>query len=303
MSNRQARREQSRTSRKARPTRAPRQSTGAKGPSRGGGGPGLFSLPYLLGLGGVVVLLLVVLIVFMTRGGGGDADLVTKLNDAHVALPAELAQGTTLGKADAPLKLDEYEDFQCPFCLKYTAEQEGQLIEEYVKTGKLQITYKQYPVNGAESVRAAVAGQCAADQNRFWDYHSKLFLVQAEANQVTSEKTNVGRFSDDKLKNYAKDLGLDSAKFDQCLSSDTALKAVNDQVGAGKALGVRGTPSFVINGQPLGTGAPGSIEEWRKVLDDAYKIATASPSPAATGSPAATTSPAAAGTPAASPTK
>jgi len=251
----------------------------------------------------VVLLLLVVLIVFMARGGGGDTDIVKKLSEARTALPLDLARGATLGKAEAPLKLDEYEDYQCPFCLKYTAEQEGQLVEEYVKTGKLQITYKQYPALGTESVRAAIANQCAGEQDKFWEYHNKLFLVQAEAGQATNERVNVGRFGDDKLKTFANDLGLDAARFDECFASDAARKAVNDQFAAGKALGVRGTPSFVINGQPLGSGSPGKIEDWRKLLDDAYTAVTASPSPADTGSPAATTSPATSGTPAASPTR
>ncbi len=304
MSNRQARREQSRQSRQPRPTRSTRP-TGRGGSSRSGGGPNLFSLPYLLGLGGLVVIFLVVIIVVMTRSGGSsDADLVKQIQEGHAAFPTDMVNGQSVGKADAPLKLDEYEDFQCPFCMKYTAEQERVLVDEYVKTGKVQLTYKQFPALGAESVRAAIATQCAADQGKFWELHYQLFLAQAEAGQLSNEKVNVGRFSDDKLRGFATQAGVDSAKFEQCFSSSATLDQVNEQQRAGRALGIRGTPSFVINGQPIsGSGAPGSVDEWRTLLDGAAARLTSSPSPAAAGSPspAATAAPSATPVPSATP--
>lgn len=299
MSNRQARREQSRTSRQTRPTRAARPSSGgggSRGSSPRGGGPDLFSLPYLAGLGAVVLVFVAVLAFVMMRGGGGDDDVARLLEESHAAFPADLADGTAVGKDDAPIKLEQYEDFQCPFCLKYTAEQEGKIIEEYVRAGKVQIIYRQYPALGTESLRAAIGSYCAAEQNRFWDYKYELFHIQAEAGQLSAEKLNVGRYGDDKLKQVAKDLGLDTAKFDQCFGGTAALKAIEDDQRAGRAIGVRGTPSFAINGIGLGAaGAPAKIEDWRKILDDALAGATASPSPAATAaaspSPAATASP------------
>lgn len=292
MSNRQARREQSRTSRQTRPTRPVRSSPGGGG-SRSGG-PDLFFLPYLLGLAGVVLVFVVVLAIVMTRGGGDDGDIVRQLEESHASFPSDLANGTAVGKDDAPLKLEQYEDFQCPFCLKYTAEQEGQIIEEYVKTGKVQIVYRQFPGLGTESLRAGIASQCAAGQDRFWDYKYELFHLQAQAGQLSSEKLNVGRYSDDKLKSIAKDLGLDTAKFDQCFAGADALKAVEDDQRAGRAIGIRGTPSFAINGIPMGaSGSPQRIEDWRKILDDALAAATASPTPGASpsASPAATSTP------------
>ncbi len=291
MSNRQARREQSRTSRQTRPARPVRSAGGGGGGSSRSGGPDLFSLPYLLGLAGVVLVFVVVLAFVMMRGGGDDSDAVRLLEENHAAFPADLAKGAAVGKDDAPLKLEQYEDFQCPFCLKYTAEQEGQIIEEYVKTGKVQIVYRQFPGLGTESLRAGIASQCAAEQNRFWDYKYELFHVQAEAGQLSAEKLNVGRFSDEKLKSIAKGLGLDTGKFDQCFAGADALKVIEDDQRAGRAIGIRGTPSFAINGLAMGAaGAPQNFDDWRKILDDALAAATASPTPAASpsASPAAT---------------
>lgn len=280
MSNRQARREQSRSSRNtARNRRAARPAPG-KAPRQGGGGPDLFSLPYLLGLSALIVALAVVLIFVAGRGGGGDSDMVAALQDAHENFPQDLAAGASVGDPDAPLKLDMYEDFQCGFCLSHTAEAEPTLIEEYVKTGKLQITFKHLPVLGTESLRAATASQCAADQDRFWDYQNRLFLEIAEKNPAR----NSGAFSDDNLRKFASDVGLDVDEFDQCFNSDTHLALIQQQERDARAFGLTGTPSFVINGQPLGSGGF-DVEGWRRVLDEAYSNVTASPTVGAGESP------------------
>jgi protein-disulfide isomerase len=299
MSNRQARREQSRTTRTTRPSRpapgrAPKKSSG-------GGGPNLLSRPYLIGVSLVIVALAVVLGVVASRsGGGGTTDQYTAaLQTAATALPADLANGAKLGKDDAPLKLTEFEDFQCPFCLKYTATQEPTLISEYVKTGKLQIIYLNLPILGkTESVQAAIAGLCAADQggDKFWRYKDLLFTAEAKAGQADSEKTDVGRFSNANLKDFATQAGLDRTKFDTCLdNSSDKVNTITDQTRQAKSFGITGTPGFLINGAPFGTGTPNSLDDWRKVLDgvlNATPTAAGSASPATTGTPA-TASPAA----------
>lgn len=234
----------------------------------------------------IVAMVAVIAIVKINGGGGSDTSLVTKLTQAKADLPLDLAKGTTIGKDDAPLKLTSYEDYQCPFCLKYTAEQEPDLVSQFVKAGKLQITYKNLPILGkGESARAAIAGECAADQNQFWQYHNKLFTVEAQAGQVASEQVDVGRFSDDKLKQFATDLGLDRGKFDTCMGSPDKLTLLTDQQREAKKFGFNGTPAFLINGQPLGAGTPSSIADWQKIFDQvlATPTATASASPAGTG--------------------
>jgi protein-disulfide isomerase len=301
MSNRQARREQSRTT--TRPTR-PKSTPPGKTPKRSGGGPDLLSMPFLAGATVLIVALAVILGVLISRGGtSSDAALVSAIQTSTTEIPANLANGTKLGKDDAKIKLVEYEDFQCPFCLAYTAQQEPTLIKEYVATGKMQITYKTYPLLGTESVKAGEAALCAADQNKFWPYHDKLFLVQAEAGQHSNEQRDVGRFSDSNLKQYAADLGLDTTKFNSCYDSNKYQDQVNSEYTEGKQLGISGTPGFVIDGTPL-SGTPSTLDSWRQALDQIY---AATPTPvgataAASGTPAAGTgTPAPSGSPAASP--
>ncbi len=313
MSNRQARREQARTTRTTRPTR-PTPSGPRRGSSsgRGGGGNGsnIFSRGFLLVLAAVVVIAIPVAIaVVALSGGGGDDDLVAAIEESRDGLPLEMANGTKLGRDDAPVKLTVFEDFQCPFCRAYTGEQEPAIIEELVKTGEMQIEYRHLPILGSESVRAATASQCAADQNKFWQYHHQLFLVQAEAGQIEDEEKQAGRFSDDRLKQFATDLGLDRTTFDQCFDNNTHLEKVTNDQREANQFGITGTPGFLVNGQPLGQGTPVGIENWKKLVEDVKSaIATAtanagaSPSATTTASPSASASPATTTTPAASPT-
>ncbi len=280
MSNRQARREQTRQSR---PVRTNRPAPGKPPVKKGGDGPDWLSRPFLIAISAVIVVLAIILSFFFAKGSSGDAAFVTKLEQAQKALPKDLQNGTKLGKDDAPVKLVAYEDFQCPFCLQYTANQEGELIEKYVKTGEVQLEFRNLTILGQESVRAAIAGQCAADQNKFWEYQNKLFRVQAEAGQFKSEKRDVGRFSDSNLKGYAQGLGLQKDKFDQCLDSQH-LDLVQQQLLDAKALGITSTPGFVVNGSPLGNRVPDTVEGWKAIFDQVKTAGSATPSATASAS-------------------
>mgnify|MGYP002682704142 FL=1 len=286
MSNRQARREQAPNSRAPRTTRP---SAGpSKRPSNAGGGSDIFSRGFLLAMAGFAVVAVVVIAVVVAFAGGDDesADLASELEKATAELPLDLIKGTKIGKDEAPVKIVSYEDFQCPFCLQYTAQQESQIVAELVKSGKVQIEYRHLPILKNESVRAATASQCAADQEKFWQYHHKLFIVQAEAGQATSEKLNVGRFSDDNLKKYASELGLDTAKFNTCFDSNEHLELVTNQQREANQFGITGTPGFLVNGTPLGAGTPSGIEDWRQIVTNVENaIATAT---ANAGTPSAT---------------
>lgn len=303
MSNRQARREQARTSRATRTQRpAPR---GQQRKSSSGGGPDIFSRGFLLVLAGFVAIAAVVVVLVVLFGGsdGKSSDWATLLENHRNEIPADLVNGTKLGKDTAPVKITEYEDFQCPFCLEFTSTEEPDIVNQLVKTGRVQLEYRNLAILGPESVSAAVAAQCAADQNKFWLYQNALFTIQAKAGQFENEKKNVGRFADAKLKQVASDVGLDRSKFDQCLDSRTHLDVVNDQQREANSFGIQGTPGFLVNGQPLTSGAPQGIESWTSLVESVESAIatataggnaspTASTSPGTTGTPAATTSPA-----------
>lgn len=183
-------------------------------------------------------------------------------------IPLDLAEGTALGRTGAPVTLAVYEDFQCPFCLRFTALIEPTIVTEYVVTGKVRLEFHYFPVLGDESVAAAVAAECAAQQDRFWPFHRALFQVQADAGQHRQERTNAGRFSLEALRGLAAATGLGAGLFSECLAATAALDVVRADFEAATALGLRGTPGFVVNGEAL-SGAPATIADWRKLLDDA----------------------------------
>lgn len=271
MSNRQARREQSRQARRqATSYRGGRQ----RGPSRGDGGgaggggggrgPNFLSWPFLIGVSLLAAVLLALVIVLALRDGGDGEEAIVNLSvidQALAGLPVEMQQGNKLGSDDAPVKLIQYEDFQCPFCLRYTLEIEPHLVEEFVKPGLLQIEFRHYPVVGQESVTAAVAASCAAEQDRMFEYANRLFAKQAE----DGFRPDSGVFSEEALVAIADDLGLDTDALTACQARGDALSPVANNQAAAQAIGFRGTPNFVVNGRPIQS-PPQTFELWRELI-------------------------------------
>jgi len=147
------------------------------------------------------------------------------------------------GDASAPVTIVEFSDFQCPFCGRFTRETAPLIEETYIQTGKVRFGYVHFAFLGPESLWAAQAAECAADQNSFWAYHDLLFQRQAGENQ--------GAFSKENLKAFAEELGLDTAAFNECLDSGKHAEVVATDASLARSLGISGTPTFWINGQML----------------------------------------------------
>jgi protein-disulfide isomerase len=196
------------------------------------------------------------------------------------AVPAGLAHDRSLGKATAPVKLDEWEDFQCPYCDQYTLDVEPHLISQYVTTGQLQITYHDYSFIGAESFSAAVAARCAGDQGQFWAYMEYLFSNQGAENGGTFNQAFFDR--------VATTLGLNQSTFDTCLSDPAKMSAVQAETNQGKQLGISGTPTLFVNGTQYTGGL--NLSSISAAIDAALQAAPASAAPGA--SPAVPSTPA-----------
>ena len=110
---------------------------------------------------------------------------------------------------------------------------------------------------GDESQWAAEAAECAGNQNAFWEYHDYLFSHQNGENQ--------GAFSQDNLKQFAADIGLDTQAFNQCLDSGKYTQLVQDQTNIARQLGVQSTPTFAINGQTLVGAQP--FSSFQQIID------------------------------------
>jgi protein-disulfide isomerase len=157
-----------------------------------------------------------------------------------VAPPSALSAGRVLGKADAPVTIDLYSDFQCPICRR--AEQMiRQMAPGYIDTGKAKVVYHNFAFIGPESESAAQAAECANDQGKFWEYAYYLFDHQAGE--------NVGAFSQNNLKQFASDLKLDSTAFNACFDSCKYAQLIQQEKSDAQSRNIRATPSFYINGQ------------------------------------------------------
>ena len=146
-----------------------------------------------------------------------------------------------VGEKRAPVTIVEFGDFQCPYCRRFFETTEPSLLTGYVKAGKVLFVFKHYAFLGVESVWAAEAAECAANQSKFWPYHNLLFNRQG--------RENGGTFTKRKLEGFARGLGLDMSRFKPCLENGQTLSRVQADRQEGERAGVNGTPTLFVNGQ------------------------------------------------------
>jgi len=155
--------------------------------------------------------------------------------------PRPNADRNSMGDPNAPVKVEEFSDFQCPFCRDYAESFKSSVVKDYVESGKVYFTYRTFKVIGNESDLAAQAAYCAADQNKFWEYQDILFANQGAENS--------GQINQRWLSALAEKVGLNVDQFDSCFNTGKYRSQVNSDQAAGIALGVNSTPSFAINGK------------------------------------------------------
>lgn len=146
-----------------------------------------------------------------------------------------------IGNTEATVTIIEYSDYQCPYCLRFHTTIFPELVKQYVDTGKVKYSFKHFPFLTPESAVAAQAAECAADQQRFWDYHNYLYAERERTGQLAATK--------EMLIEYAGALNLNTETFSKCLNEDLTLDRVRQDAQEGQKVGVRGTPSFLINGK------------------------------------------------------
>ncbi|HUG47426.1 MAG TPA: thioredoxin domain-containing protein [Candidatus Limnocylindria bacterium] len=179
-----------------------------------------------------------------------------------------LADGQALGRADAPLTIEIYSDFQCPACGVLANSVKPQLVRDYVDDGQVRLVYRDFAFLGAESTAAAVAGQCAAQQNRFWQYHDYLF-----ANQQGEDR---GAFSAPRLEAMAEGAGLELEGYRACVADPTVRQRVLDERAAAAAVPIQSTPTLVLDGEQQIVGVP-DYAALRAAIDERLTEADAQP--------------------------
>jgi protein-disulfide isomerase len=195
--------------------------------------------------GGAIAIALVTIVALVVISGGLEGDEVAAVSAPDVPAPAqELRQGRSLGDPAAPVRIEVFEDPQCPACGLYTERIEPLLIAGPVTDGQVFLTYKDLPFIGPESLDAAVAMRVAdALDGKFWDLHAVVFHNQDGENQ--------GAFSTDRLADMAELVGLDREAFLEEMQDPTYEAAVQAEAAEAAALEINSTPSLVINGEVL----------------------------------------------------
>ncbi len=167
-----------------------------------------------------------------------------------------------VGNANSKVTIVEFSDFQCPFCKAFFQQTEGQIITNYVKTGKVKFVYRDFPLSfHVNAEKAAEAANCANKQGKYWEMHDKIFQA--------SQADGTGIAPDDLKKIAAGVSGIDTAKFNACLDSgETAAEIAKDEKD-GMAVGIQGTPGFIVNGVVISGAQPYSV--FQQVIEAALK--------------------------------
>jgi protein-disulfide isomerase len=159
------------------------------------------------------------------------------------------------GPAGAPVEIIEFSDFQCPYCLRAHATVD-QVLAAY--GDRIHFVYRHFPLPSHPNARpAAEASACAAEQNKFWPYHDRLFAQPSKLSEAD-------------LKQHAAELGLDSAKFNACVDSHKYKDLVDADLKEGDEAGVNATPTFFINGRVVSGALP--FESFKRLIDDELSL-------------------------------
>ncbi len=169
-----------------------------------------------------------------------------------------------LGNLEAPVTFIEYGDYQCPFCGRFFHQVEPPLREEYIKTGKVKMVFRNFQILGDESTAAGAASECAKDQGKFWQYHDALYTAE-----TADGKENNGNLNRDLFLMLGQNLGLDMTSFTACLDANKYGDLVIKETNAGKTMGLDGTPTSFINGEKVAGSQPYSV--FKTVIDIALQ--------------------------------
>jgi protein-disulfide isomerase len=172
--------------------------------------------------------------------GGFLSGFVIDSNDSKKLTFSKLVENGSpiMGNINAPITILEWGDYQCTFCYKFHQNTLNIINEDFIKTGKVKIIFKDFPLNGPDSKLAAEASYCAQDQEKYWQYHDELYKNWG------GERT--GWITRESLTKFAETVDLDIEKFNKCLDDHKYENKVDLLYAFGKEIGIDATPSFLV---------------------------------------------------------
>jgi protein-disulfide isomerase len=168
-----------------------------------------------------------------------------ELNVPATSYTADMTDGDTMGSASAPVVLQLYSDFQCPACKAFVTQLLPSLVNDFVKPGTLRIEAQDLDFLGRgnpnESQELAAGAACAAEQDRYWQFHDYVFWNQLRENQGDYTKAFIERIADAS--------GVDRTAWDACFARNDVRPPIAARTSAAVADGISSTPTLVVNGQ------------------------------------------------------
>ena len=199
-------------------------------------------------LGGAAVLVVVAIAVSSGGSKNGAQSRPGAAQKSAGAIPgqkesAEMLAGIPqhgiyLGNANAPVRLVEFADLQCPFCREYTLQTLPQLVQDYVRSGKVRMEFRDLAFLGKDSVTAGRHAAAAGEQDKLWNFIDVFYFNQGEENS--------GYVTPSFLHTIDKGAGVDSAKADAFAASPASLTPIKQANTMGDQLGVQSTPTVLV---------------------------------------------------------
>jgi protein-disulfide isomerase len=167
-------------------------------------------------------------------------------------VPGITADDHVLGNPNAKVVLIEYSDFECPFCSRHIPTMQ-QIVDDY--GDEIALVFRHFPLSfHPDALPAAVASECAAEQDKFWEFHDELFANNTE-------------LGDNLYEQIAKDLGMNVGDFQDCLDDNNYETQIKAEMAAGAAAGVSGTPGTFVNGQLVKGAVP--YDSFKSIVEQA----------------------------------
>lgn len=160
-----------------------------------------------------------------------ESKLLTKSNLIENGSPI-------LGNSNAPITILEWGDYQCTYCYRFHQSTLNTINLDFIQAGKVKLVFKDFPLNGPDSLLAAEASYCAEDQDKYWEYHNELYKNWG------GERT--GWITRMALDEFAQNINLELDEFNNCLDEKKYQNRVIAIHEFGKEIGIDATPSFLV---------------------------------------------------------
>ena len=205
----------------------------------------------------------------------------TALSQGPTSYPATLTDGTSLGSPTAPVVIELYADFQCPACRQFVTLELPRLVTDYVVPGTVRVEAHDLDILGRgtrdESLELAAGAVCAAEQDRYWQYHDLVFWNQGRENMGDHDAAFIAAVADQ--------AGVDPGRWRTCFSRSDIRAPIGTRTAAARRAGIQYTPTLLVNGTSM-VGVP-VYEELAATID---RLAGVSGAPVASPAPSPTSS-------------